>query len=156
MTKREDIEREWLAQREKWGLEDWELKLSYQRRHLGYCRPMRKTISVSLRYMERNPFHIMKDTLLHEIAHAVHFLETGKTGHDNGWKEVATRVGCAPQRCASVKGLIVPEGKYTGECRSCGKTVQFYRKVKRTYSCSSCSPRRYDPKYKLHITANNV
>ena len=101
--------------------------------------------------MEKNPFHIMKDTLLHEIAHAIHFIETGKMGHDNGWKEVASRVGCAPLRCASIDGLIVPEGKYRGICRSCGKTVQFYRRVRRSYSCSVCSPRRYDSRFKLKI-----
>lgn len=151
MTTREDIEKEWLLQREKWGLTDWVLKLSHQRRHLGYCKPMRKTISVSLLYMERNPFHIMKDTLLHEIAHAIHFRESGKMGHNNGWKEVAQRVGCAPVRCASLEGLRVPEGKYSGVCRSCGKTVQFYREVRRSYSCSICSPRRYDPNHKLEI-----
>lgn len=156
MTKPEEIEREWLLQREKWGLRDWELKLSHQRRHLGYCRPMRKTISVSLPYMKKNPFHIMKDTLLHEIAHAIHFIETGKMGHDNGWKDVARRVGCAPLRCASVAGLVVPDGKYKGVCRSCGKTVQFYRKVRRSYSCSVCSPRRYDPRYKLQIVKNKT
>jgi predicted SprT family Zn-dependent metalloprotease len=155
MTTREDIEKEWRLQRGKWGLSGWKLKLSYQRRHLGYCKPMRKTISVSLLYMERNPFHIMKDTLLHEIAHAIHFIESGKTGHDNGWKEVAQRVGCAPVRCASLQGLVVPEGKYSGVCCSCGKTVQFYRQVRRSYSCSTCSPKRYDPRFRLEITKNS-
>jgi len=155
MTTREEIKGEWLLQREKWGLAGWELKLSRQRRHLGYCKPVRRTISVSLLYMERNPFHIMKDTLLHEIAHAVHFIESGNTGHNNDWKEVARRVGCTPVRCASLEGLRVPEGKYAGVCRSCGKTVQFYRQIRRSYSCSACSPKRYDPRFILEITKNN-
>ena len=117
---------------------------------------MRKVISVSLAYMEKNPFHIMKDTLLHEIAHAIHFRETGRMGHNNGWKEVARRVGCAPVRCASLDGLIVPDGNYVGECPSCSKTVQFYREVKRRYSCSRCSPRRFDPDFELVISKNRV
>ncbi len=114
MTTREDIEKEWCLQREKWGLSGWVLKLSHQRRHLGYCNPVRKTISVSLLYMERNPFHIMKDTLLHEIAHAIHFIETGKMGHNNGWKVVAQRVGCAPVRCASLQGSGCPRVSTAG------------------------------------------
>ena len=154
MTTHEEIQMEWLYQRNKWGLTGWELRLSQQKRHLGYCKPMKKIISVSLAYMERNPFHIIKDTLLHEIAHAIHFIETGKMGHDNGWKEVAKRVGCAPVRCASLEGLAVPEGKYRGECRHCGKNVQFYRQVKRRYSCSDCSPKCFDPKFELVILKN--
>jgi len=155
MTKREEIEIEWLAQKEKWGLSDWELRFSRQKRHLGYCRPRRRIISVSLSYMETNPFPVMKDTLLHEIAHALHYLETGKTGHDNGWKEAARRVGCAARRCASGNGLTMPQGKYVGVCPSCDKTVHFYRKVRRSYSCSECS-RGYDPRYKLQITKNGT
>lgn len=155
MTSPEQIEKEWRYQKDKWGLEGWELFLSRQRRQLGYCKPMRKVISVSLAYMEKNPFHIMKDTLLHEIAHAIHYIETGRMGHDNGWKEVARRVGCAPVRCASLEGLNVPEGNYVAKCPSCRKTVQFYRRVKRRYSCSSCSPKRFDPNFELVVTRNH-
>lgn len=154
MTSHEKILREWSIQKNKWKLHDWELKFTNQKRHLGYCRPRKKTISISRAFMESNPFPIMKDTLLHEIAHALHFIQTGKTNHSNGWKKFALRVGCQPKRCASGEGLNMPEGKYVGVCPVCEKTTYFYRQVKRSYSCSHCT-KRYDPKFKLKIMSIN-
>lgn len=150
MTSREELIREWEIQKNKWGLGDWELRFSNQKRHLGYCRPRKKVISISKAFMESNSFGIMRDTLLHEIAHALHFLEAGKTNHNNGWKKFALKVGCEPKRCATGEGLNMPEGNYVGVCPVCRKETHFYRKVSRSYSCSHCT-KRYDPKFKLVI-----
>jgi len=79
MTSHEELIREWGVEKEKWGLSDWELKFSNQKRHLGYCRPKKKIISLSRAFMQTNSFPVIKDTLLHEVAHALHYIETGKT-----------------------------------------------------------------------------
>lgn len=39
------------------------------------------------------------DTLLHEMAHAADYLDTGHRGHGRSWKEWARRVGCSPTLC---------------------------------------------------------
>ena len=150
MTSLEELIIEWEFQKEKWGLHDWELRFSNQKRHLGYCRPKKRIISLSRAFMQANPFPVMKDTLLHEIAHALHFLETGNTNHKNGWKEIALKVGCEPKRCATGEGLNMPEGNYVGVCPVCEKATHFYRRVRRSYSCSHCT-NNYDPRYKLSI-----
>ena len=150
MTTSEQVIKEWEHQKNKWGLTDWELRFSNQKRNLGYCRPRKKVISISKSFMESNPFPIIKDTLLHEIAHALHFLETGKTNHSNGWKRFALKVGCEPKRCAETNGLNMPEGNYVGICPVCKKETHFYRRVRRSYSCSHCT-KKYDPKYRLDI-----
>lgn len=150
MTTHEELIREWVIQKEKWGLTDWELKFSNQKRHLGYCRPRKKIISISRAFMETNFFPVIKDTLLHEIAHALHFLETGKTNHSNGWKKFALQVGCEPKRCATGEGLNMPKGNYIGVCPICGKETHFYRQIRRSYSCSHCT-NSYDSRYKLTI-----
>lgn len=152
MTLQKELIREWEIQKAKWGLDDWELRFSNQKRHLGYCRPKKKIISISKAFMETNSFNVMRDTLLHEIAHALHFLETGKTNHSNGWKKYALRVGCEPKRCATGQGLCMPKGNYIGVCPVCGKETHFYRKVRRSYSCSHCT-KRYDSRFKLTIIA---
>ena len=77
MTSREQVLEEWRHQKEKWGLSGWELKFSNHKRHLGYCRPKKKLISISRAFMENNPFPVIRDTLLHEIAHALHYLDSG-------------------------------------------------------------------------------
>lgn len=152
MTSQEKITKEWEYQKNKWGLPDWELKFSNQKRQLGYCRPKKKVISISKAFMETNPFSVIKDTLLHEIAHALHFLEAGKTNHSNGWKKFALKVGCEPKRCATGEGLKMPQGNYVGICPVCERTTNFYRRVRRSYACNHCT-NRYDPKYKLKIIA---
>ena len=150
MTSAQVVVKEWEVQKIKWGLKDWELRFSNQKRHLGYCRPQKKIISISKAFMQTNPFPVIKDTLLHEIAHALHFLDTGKTNHSNGWKKYALKVGCEPKRCATGEGLNIPQGKYLGICPVCGKITHFYRKVIRSYSCSHCT-KSYNPEYKLKI-----
>ena len=150
MTSHEIVIKEWEHQKDKWGLSEWELVFSNQKRHLGYCRPKKKIISISKAFMATNPFPLIKDTLLHEIAHALHFLETGKTNHSNGWKKFALTVGCEPKRCATGEGLKMPEGNYVGICPVCEKTTNFYRKVRRSYACNQCT-NKYDPKFKLKI-----
>ena len=150
MTLREELIREWKIQKAKWELSEWELKFSNQKRHLGCCSPRKKIISVSRAFMQTNPFSVMKDTLLHEIAHALHYIETGKTNHNNNWKKFALKVGCEPKRCATGEGLNMPKGNYIGVCPVCRKETHFYRRVRRSYSCSHCT-KSYDSRFKLTI-----
>lgn len=138
MTRKEQLEAEWSYQKDKWKLHDWKLKFSNHRRTLGYCDCRKKVISLSLKFMELNPFPVMKETLLHEIAHAVQFRETGVTNHKKGWRERALIVGCEPVRCAAPAGLNIPPGKYVGICTSCELVTHFYRKVNREYFCRIC------------------
>ena len=150
MTSREEIISDWIVERNRWGLNDWVLRFSNQKRQLGYCKPRSRVISISLEFMRTNPYSVMRDTLLHEIEPALPSLKTGPTHHDNGWREIAKRVGCRPERCASGDELYMPRGKYVGVCPSCNKTVQFYRKVRRSYSCNECG-RGYDSRYRFRI-----
>jgi hypothetical protein len=47
--------------------------------------------------LERNgPERI--DTLLHEMAHAADYLESGNRGHGESWQAWARKVGCKPSR----------------------------------------------------------
>lgn len=150
MTTKKQILSEWEFQKHKWGLADWNINFSYAKRTLGHCNCSNKLISISDAYMKANPFDIMKDTLLHEIAHALHFEKTGKTDHGKQWKEFARDVGCKPRRCADLSEINLPAPKYTGKCTSCGNVTNFYRKVRKTYSCNICS-KKFDPKFKLRI-----
>ncbi len=150
MTSCEQVLEEWDYQKEKWELSGWDIKFSNHKRHLGYCKPRKRVISISLPFMEINPFPLIRDTLLHEIAHALHYSDTGRTDHSNGWKEYALKVGCEPKRCADNNGLNMPEGSYVGVCPVCDRTTNFYRKVRRRYSCSHCT-KKYDPKFRLVI-----
>lgn len=58
-----------------------------------------KTIELNKDYYYLTPdHHELIDTILHEIAHALHFKESGKTGHTEGWRRVCVRIGAEPNR----------------------------------------------------------
>jgi len=150
MTTKNQIIAEWHLQKQKWGLFGWEIDFSNRKRTLGHCNCTKKLISISNAYLKTNTFPVMKDTLLHEIAHALQFEKTGKTDHGKSWKSIARDVGCRPVRCADLKEVNLPSAKYIGTCPCCGNKTNFYRKVIKPYSCNICS-NKYDPKFKLFI-----
>ena len=150
MTDRNTILEEWEYQKGKWGLEQWQLKFSKSKRSLGYCDCRKKVIYLSDAYMKTNELAVMKDTLLHEIAHAIQYINYGRTDHGNEWKKIAADVGCKPERCASADQISVPRGKYVAVCPSCRTATHFYRKIKRKYSCRICS-KDYNREFKLSI-----
>jgi len=147
---KERIAEEWKHLKNKWDLQDWKLNFSNGKRQLGHCNCKKKIISLSNAYIKTNPYDILRDTLLHEIAHAIQFKKTGKTDHGPRWKTIAKKVGCTAQRCVSSEDIEVPRGKYVGVCPSCKSVTHFYRKVKRKYSCRLCS-NKYSPEFRLNI-----
>jgi predicted SprT family Zn-dependent metalloprotease len=43
------------------------------------------------------------NTVLHEAAHAIEFLTTGRSGHGPRWQSIARSIGCTGDRCMSVE-----------------------------------------------------
>jgi hypothetical protein len=43
------------------------------------------------------------NTVLHEAAHAIQFLTTGRSDHGPVWKNIAKSIGCTGDRCMSVE-----------------------------------------------------
>lgn len=73
---------------------------------LGHMRPGRMpdgrpyvveiALSLDLLLAGNGPERV--ETLLHEMAHAADYLDSGHCGHGPSWKEWARRVGCRPLR----------------------------------------------------------
>ncbi|NBT51009.1 MAG: hypothetical protein EBT12_05555, partial [Marivivens sp.] len=74
----------------------------------GQCRYTPKEISLSRPLTKANDEEQVRDTILHEIAHAL----TPGEGHGNVWKKVAIKIGCDGKRCYDSKSIITPESKY--------------------------------------------
>ncbi len=141
---------EWKHLKSKWNLKKWQIKLSRSRKQLGYCNCSTKTIYISTEFMRLNPFYIIRETLLHETAHAIQYQKSGITNHGKEWKKIAKQLGCSTKRCISIENLKMPKGKYIGKCPVCGMETHFYRKIRRRYSCGKCS-KSYNDKFRLEL-----
>lgn len=118
------------------GLQFWNLKLDSAKRRCGQCRYSTRTLSFSRGYLTLNSESDIRDTILHEIAHA---LVGPGHHHDAYWQGKAKSIGCNGMRCAS-EHVKMPEGRYHGICLDCGRRFEAHRKpnLTRTYSHTDC------------------
>lgn len=105
---------------------------------MGLCVYHRRTIELSIHFVERNPEEEIRDTVLHEIAHA---LVGHRHGHGPVWQEKCLEIGARPVRCGQAE---MPEGQWKARCGSCGKQFDRHRKPRRLrgWFCQACGPDR--------------
>ena len=147
MTNTEAVE---LAQKliAQHGLE-LEITTSNAKKALGRCffrngRPVR--IDLSSYWTNRLPESEVRDTILHEIAHA---LAGVKAGHGPEWKAAAVKVGANPKRLVDLPEELMNKirseiSNYIAVCRNsqCKNEVYFDRMTKNWkyghYVCPKC------------------
>lgn len=83
------------------GLRGWKVKTVNDYNELGCCWYAPKTIHLSWPFWKVNSMRVNRDTVLHEIAHAL--LPPRKRDHDREWKQVAKKIGAIPMRTAKHK-----------------------------------------------------
>jgi predicted SprT family Zn-dependent metalloprotease len=118
----------------------WELgwRFNYDNcvRQFGSCEYGTKKISLSKKLVSLNDVDTVKDTILHEIAHAIAGF---KAGHGYQWKLACIKIGAKPERCYDSDVVNTPELKYFAVCSACGKTYQKARiklkEIKRACIC---------------------
>lgn len=118
------------------GLEEWEFGINSNVRRAGVCYyPTRTTpgrIELSAHFADRNPDSEVRDTLLHEIAHA---LVGPGHGHDAVWQAKCMEIGARPERCYG-EDVDMPKGKWRAVCPSCEREYDRHRRP-------AASPRWY-------------
>ena len=115
----------------KFNLDDWKFKFDRAVIRRGLCSHRKKTISISKPLAIRMSINEVRDTLLHEIAHA---LVGAGNGHNYVWKVKALSIGCNGERIAT-DNVILKE-KYIGECPNCHIQIKRYRRKR--IACSLC------------------
>jgi predicted SprT family Zn-dependent metalloprotease len=116
----------------------WAFAWNRRRRSLGLCRYREKRIELSLHFVLANDEGQIRETVLHEIAHA---FAGEKAGHGPTWKAACLRLGCKPERCD--KGVaVMPAGRWQAQCPTCGKHYNRHRRPQRhaRYWCRTCGP----------------
>lgn len=120
------------------GLDDWSFVFDRAVRRAGKCSYRDRTISLSAPLAKIHDEDEVRETVLHEIAHAL----TPGEGHSAVWRRTALRIGSNGRRCIDVATPQIP-GAWQGTCPA-GHTVQRHRAPQRVVSCSQCS-RGFDP-----------
>lgn len=126
------------------GLTEWQFGFNFNKRRAGVCRyPSRGKpgrIELSKHYILRNPADAVRDTILHEIAHA---LVGHGHGHDEVWKAKCVEVGARPERCYGEE-VEMPRGRWRATCGGCGREHDRHRRPKRMteWYCRKCGKER--------------
>lgn len=130
----------------------WRFEFDNAKRRFGCCSYRNKTISLSVGLTELNDEAKVKDTILHEIAHAL----CPKEGHNKVWKRKAIEIGCSGERCYSPREVKTLNAAYAAICVGCGHKHERFRKpnMNRASSCGLCSGGRYNPNFKLEWKKN--
>lgn len=114
----------------------------------GTCYYNQKWISLSKILTELNDEARVKNTILHEIAHAL----TPTCGHNWKWVKQAKAIGCDGKRLYSKNEVITPKDKFTGKCPNCGRIVT--RNKRNKIACGECCRNfnygRFDQKYLIN------
>ena len=82
------------------GLSDWRLFVDNAKTIAGRCWYNQKVISISGGYVKKATDAQIRNTLLHEISHA---LAGPGSGHDAKWQRIALRIGCDAKSCHDVR-----------------------------------------------------
>lgn len=78
----------------------------------GSCHRGKRLITLSGELTKRNSVEQVRDTILHEIAHAL----TPGHHHDIVWREMCIRVGAKPERCYSSVTVEAVPSPWKAEC----------------------------------------
>ncbi|MBI1336000.1 MAG: hypothetical protein GC164_03455 [Phycisphaera sp.] len=131
----------------------WLLRWGNGRRQFGVCEikhtrnrrtgktTTTRTIRLSRHLALLNTDAEVRDTILHEIAHA---LAGTKHGHDEVWKQTCRRIGANPRRLMD-DTVHTPAARYQLTCPSCRKVLANRHRVmreshlRRAY-CRWCGP----------------
>lgn len=83
----------------KHNITDWRFAFDRATRRAGSCCHTDRTITLAREFARQAPDEELRETLLHEIAHA---LVGPRHNHDAVWREKALAIGCSGQRCHSI------------------------------------------------------
>jgi len=134
------------------GLADWQFQFTSSRRKFATVWFKKRKMTFSRELTLINTEAIVRNVILHEIAHAV-------AGHDAGhgpaWKQVARSLGCDGERCYDSSRTLVAkkaEQRYIGTCPNCGAVARRNVKPRKCLlACKACCVRYsggiFDPRF---------
>ena len=111
----------------------WTFGFDLSTARAGVCRYRETRIDLSVSYCLRATRADIKNTLLHEIAHAIVGAEHG---HNAAWQRKARQLGCTAERCHDVTHTVA---RWVGEC-GCRRWFRqrLSRRLRHGAICKAC------------------
>lgn len=113
----------------------WRARLDHARRRFGQCRFRTRTISISAPLAELNDEARVRNTVLHEIAHA---LVGPAHGHDYVWHQKAREIGCDGKSRYDSQVVVTPKGRFAATCSGCKQVFYKHRLSRSRGVCTKC------------------
>lgn len=104
------------------GLQKWKMGFSSSKRALGMCNFKLKKIMISVFHIVNGKPEEVKDTIRHEVAHAIVGQEEG---HGYKWREKAVELGAIPKATFYSQGLDQKEIEQIKNRFAIGQLVSF-------------------------------
>ena len=112
------------------------------KRRAGLCNHTRKTITLSEHFVRMNDWGKVRNTVLHEAAHA---LAGPRAGHGIEWAKWCRLLDIEPERCYSTDDTNMPQGNVIITCPNHGEVGRQHRMPKanaKSYMvCRKCRAR---------------
>lgn len=122
------------------GLEAWSFAFDRAKKRLGCCHHDTREITLSHYHLNRTDAEV-RDTILHEIAHAL--LSGTRAAHGPAWRAIARRIGARPERCGRVAQQVA--GRFQLRCTGCGYVFECHKRRRYAidqYWHKACGPTR--------------
>lgn len=122
------------------GLADWAFGFDHARRRFGACNYTRRRITLSRSLVLLNGIDEVRDTILHEVAHAL----CPGDKHGPRWRATCARIGATPKRCYTDDDVVSPPrtpARFEIGCARCGWWTPRRRRTRGKYVCRTCRGR---------------
>lgn len=118
----------------QYNLSGWTFKFNKNKKRLGVCKYGPRTIELSVYHLGDSDEEI-KDTILHEIAHAI----SGYAAkHGPIWQACCIVIGAKPERLKSSQSMKEAPAKYELVCPNCNAVKKMHRRPKKERACGKC------------------
>jgi predicted SprT family Zn-dependent metalloprotease len=110
----------------------WKVRFNNRKRAFGLCKSRQKVIELSAFLLPLCTAEQIKDTVLHEIAHAIDNEQRGYSNHDYVWKNIARSIGCTGYRVKTLSKEAREQISYKWEahCENCGMIGGYQKRPK--------------------------
>lgn len=119
------------------GLSHWQFDFDRASRRFGSCNWTRRQITLSWKLTALNTSEQVRETILHEIAHAM----APGDGHGNKWRSACARLGIEPNRCYTDSEVKSPSRRMSPfeiGCAQCDWWTPRFRRPTRMLVCRMC------------------